>query len=337
MTFNYPKNASRVGTGLINSPEGLFDTEMSRHVAGALYEFTSFNFSSITSGRSGPSLAQALTTYDTATYSWLNDTQFFSEDPAYPGIFRWTVPATATYRMIAAGASGGDNVSGAANVGRGAVITADINLLVGQVLKILLGQNGEDGSDTCGAMGGGGGTFVATVDDTPILVAGGGGGEGYSTNPNGQDASLDTVTGAGTDSTDGLASGGTGGNGGGLPASAGCSNNEGSSGGGFFGNGATQGGNGSVQSGGFAFVNGGLGAQATSWREGGFGGGGGGRYGAGGGGGFSGGGAGSLGGNCTCNVMTGGGGGGSYINPTFGALVSASHHTAPGYLQVTKL
>eukprot|EP01046_Picozoa_sp_COSAG06_P048838 COSAG06_NODE_7382_length_2522_cov_8.904251_2_plen_746_part_01 len=90
----------------------------------------------------------------------------------------WTVPASATYRIEAAGASGGDATGHQG--GRGAVIGADFALDQGAVLLILVGQAGEDIKDSgsnC-SPGGGGGTFICDNSDTSValLVAGGGGG-----------------------------------------------------------------------------------------------------------------------------------------------------------------
>ncbi|XP_078660937.1 uncharacterized protein LOC144905249 [Branchiostoma floridae x Branchiostoma belcheri] len=48
-------------------------------------------------------------------------------------------------------------------------------LYKGEVLKILIGQ---EGAETTGGLssGGGGGTFVARFNNTPLIIAGGGGG-----------------------------------------------------------------------------------------------------------------------------------------------------------------
>ena len=57
--------------------------------------------------------------------------------------------------------------------GRGAYMSGEFILSEGDVLKILVGQQGSGSSS---AAGGGGGTFVATDSNTPLLVAGGGSG-----------------------------------------------------------------------------------------------------------------------------------------------------------------
>ncbi|HRI10953.1 MAG TPA: DUF4215 domain-containing protein, partial [Nannocystaceae bacterium] len=87
------------------------------------------------------------------------------------GIQSWTVPFTATYRIELWGAEGGKHNFGVG--GRGAHVRGDFNLTKGDVLKILVGQKGKDGT-SCD-VGAGGGTFVARADNTPLIVAGGGG------------------------------------------------------------------------------------------------------------------------------------------------------------------
>jgi hypothetical protein len=51
----------------------------------------------------------------------------------------------------------------------------DFFLNKGEVLKILIGQEGVK-NKACYSTGGGGGTFIATSSNTPLIVAGGGGG-----------------------------------------------------------------------------------------------------------------------------------------------------------------
>ena len=58
----------------------------------------------------------------------------------------------------------------------GARVRGDFTLQRGQVLKIMVGQQGKDGGSY--DVGGGGGTFVALDDNTPLIVAGGGAGAG---------------------------------------------------------------------------------------------------------------------------------------------------------------
>ena len=212
------------------------------------------------------------------------------------GTQSWTVPTTGVYSIEATGAQGYGPFGG-----RGAKMKGDFFLTAGEILKIVVGQEGVafSGSGT-NQYGGGGGSFVTDNTNTPFVVAGGGGGNWVGSYNSTVDASITTSGNAGVSSAGGAA-GGTNGQGGGSFSSA-------DGGGGLLTNGAGT-------SGGFAFVNGAGGGVATNGGNGGFGGGGGGsswnNQRCGGGGGYSGGGGAyhnsSVGGNPQ------GGGGGSFI------------------------
>ncbi|MDI1354888.1 MAG: T9SS type A sorting domain-containing protein [bacterium] len=233
------------------------------------------------------------------------------------GIQSWTVPANGSYRIETYGAQGGGSTGGA-NTGSlggfGAAMIGDFTLTAGQVLRILVGQQG--GTDPYGG-GGGGGSYVVNSLTVPLVVAGGGGGGngyvGYSRGVFAGGCGVITTTAGNSNQTTGtygaaapgigggaIAMGGTQGYGGGGAVAAG--------GGGFYNNGGTS------TNGGFpglGFIQGGTGGAGNgSFNMGGFGGGGGGitssGYG-GGGGGYSGGGAGNWDGTTHGN----GGGGGS--------------------------
>ena len=96
------------------------------------------------------------------------------------GIQLWTVPYTGDYRIEAVGAAGGSAWGGSVQFrGRGARMIGTSNLLKGEIIQILVGQepgiyNGRYGS------GGGGGTFVVRGSNTPLIIAGGGGGVVFS-------------------------------------------------------------------------------------------------------------------------------------------------------------
>ena len=103
---------------------------------------------------------------------------------ATAGIQDWTVPATGPYRIECVGAQGGApsySYSSPPRYGRGAQVIIQINLTMGSVVRMLVGQMGVSyyyqGS-------GGGGTFVFynLYDTYPIVAAGGGAGgagDGY--------------------------------------------------------------------------------------------------------------------------------------------------------------
>ena len=110
-------------------------------------------------------------------------------------IQQWTVPYTGQYRIEAVGAAGGYNAynNTAQYRGRGARMVGTFNLSQGEIIQILVGQeggirnndwssgagggSGDSGhSEGSGGGGGGGGTFVVRGSNTSLIVAGGGGG-----------------------------------------------------------------------------------------------------------------------------------------------------------------
>jgi hypothetical protein len=126
-----------------------------------LYYFDTFTFTTLgASGRRGPA---STLTYANAPWS---SNQFSIVD----GQQYWTVPATGTYSITAAGAYG-------AKTGR--VVSGNLNLTQGQVLKMLVGQLPSSNVQDNMNIGGGGGTFV-TSGGTPLIVASGGDGTGGS-------------------------------------------------------------------------------------------------------------------------------------------------------------
>ncbi|XP_078614323.1 uncharacterized protein LOC144883601 [Branchiostoma floridae x Branchiostoma japonicum] len=254
------------------------------------------------------------------------------------GIQYFTVPDTGQYRLEAAGSTAGRCVKDSGDSrGRGAVIRGTFHLQKGEVLKILVGQEGAE-TDSGFCVGGGGGTFVTKTDNTPLIVAGGAGG-GYKI------YRVRNLHSDGTRSTVGqYSSGGRShfeGGSGGKGATKGDKNNVGGGGGGLLTDGAsgtvyfggTDGKNGGE--GGKAFVNGGVGGRGVKNNaDGGFGGGGGsyGRGGgAGGGGGYSGGGRGDN------SPDSCGGGGGSYACDS-GSDISGEGgaNIGPGYVVLTR-
>ena len=241
------------------------------------------------------------------------------------GIQKWTVPSTAIYTIETYGAEGGGS-----NGGKGAKMVGDFNLSEGDIIHILVGQQGSTSNPMST---GGGGTYVVeqsgsthtltthSVFVTPLIISGGGGGS--------SDSATDTQNGTTSNS------GQTGYGGWGSPKSGGTNGNGGNGTGGSGGGGGGGGflSNGSVYSGGKSFLNGGTGGvrtQGSAGIDGSFGGGGGARnnggsfFGGGAGGGYSGG-----GGACgTSSDEDNGGGGGSYNSGsnTSGVTGSNSGH-----------
>lgn len=235
-----------------------------------------------TSGNTGPALV-TLTNYYTNNLVKNNLTMTTN------GIQLWTVQTSGVYNITCAGASGG--INGTVYGGRGALISGKVALTAGNVIAILIGQQGT-------GRGGGGGTFIVNNTTSTLLFAAGGG--GGPTRAAGLDASLTTI---GVSGASGGGAGGTGPNGGGASVGAG--------GGGYSGAG-TNGTDTSTTNGGAAYTSGGAGGVGVGANNGGFGGGGGGGSTGGGGGGGYGGGGGSI---------SGGGGGSSFIVSTAYATI----------------
>jgi hypothetical protein len=222
-----------------------------------------------------------------------------------------TVPACADSVIITANGAGGG--VGPYNLpGKGASIRGTFKVTPGEVLNMVVGQQGTgvpSGPYYCGS--GGGGTYVwnTTNSSKPMVVAGGGGGNSYGS-PVGGNGSADSIPTASTS----CAAGGSNGNGG---AGGTCSSPvEGGGGAGWYSNGDSGLGTGNgTRSGGGGLdpANGAAGGFAGNpGAAGGYGGGGGctGNDGAGGGGGgYNGGGGGLCGGTGNWGA---GGGGGSY-------------------------
>ncbi|MGZ3920324.1 MAG: LamG domain-containing protein, partial [Bacteroidia bacterium] len=267
-------------------------------------------------GRFGPTQAQLNTAYAS--------TNLNGAVTSNSGIQTWTVPYTGTYTLTAAGASGGSSSFGPA--GSGIKVQSVVSLIAGQVLNIVIGQQGQGNGSTSqfyNGGSGGGGSFIYTgaIGSTGLILSAGGGGGALSSNANVissniSDASFSTNGNSVTDAGSYIAAGGTGGNGGGF------SNRTdfyaaGGPGTGWVSDYNATYGSSAPTLGGTRF-NGGI--FTTSGQEGGFGGGGAsgsngnnGYVWAGGGGGYSGGGGGHNGGNSDGQV---GGGGGSFLTGT---------------------
>lgn len=224
-------------------------------------------------GNLGPTQAQVNTAY--------TGTPLAGQVTVTAGIQYWTVPYTGQYIIEVQGAKGGG-----INGGLGASMIGEFSLTQGQVLKILVGQQGDGLSVGRNDYSGGGGSFVATNTNTALIVAGGGGGAQVS----GQFTNA-TITTTANGASSGYSNGQPGSNGNG-----GTHINQTTDGGaGFLTNGTSGNPNPAPQS----FLNGGQGGCNT-WStgcgaQGGFGGGGSSNrndatyFGSGGGGGYSGG------------------------------------------------
>ena len=135
---------------------------------------TELNFTNAgATGQNGPTQTQINTAYDGTT---LDDDVTINTQ----GIQEWTVPATGTYTFEVYGAQGGRSylygTSSWHDGGKGAKAVADFSLTQGDVLKIMVGQQGVEYARADRGAGGGGGSFVVLSSGTTLLMAAGGGG-----------------------------------------------------------------------------------------------------------------------------------------------------------------
>ena len=119
------------------------------------------------------------------------------------------MPYTGDYRIEAVGAAGGygQNSNNGQYRGRGARMIGTFSLSKGEIIRILVGQEGGVNSASNSA-GGGGGTFVVRGNNAPLIIAGGGGGmETVTSRHSGCDASTTTTGNPGYRSWSGGSSG----------------------------------------------------------------------------------------------------------------------------------
>jgi len=160
--------------GLYGAYSGFGGGQVAAPISG-LYAFTSHNFTTGgQTGREGGDLNDFTTAY--AAQTWAQDTAYFNVQT--DGFQRWTVPDTASYDFIVAGAQGGGGG------GYGAIVTFTLALTEGDKLLLAVGHRGVNTNGTYRPSSGGGASGVfsnAAVgdaedsSDTVIAVAGGGG------------------------------------------------------------------------------------------------------------------------------------------------------------------
>ncbi|MBC8740476.1 hypothetical protein F6X40_27960, partial [Paraburkholderia sp. UCT31] len=132
-----------------------------------------------TTGRTGPTLAACQ-----AAYISQPNIMASLAMRGYQGYQEWTVPATGSYTITAAGAGGGSASIYGYSGGGGAIMRGTVGLQQGDVLQIVVGQPGIAAQALYGVYqtdgGGGGGSFVVLkAGSVPLVVAGGGGGSNY--------------------------------------------------------------------------------------------------------------------------------------------------------------
>jgi hypothetical protein len=326
----YNGNGGLIGIGAIQSKIGVFDIITSQLIGDGLYAFTDATF---TPGGAtfqiGPTLTQARTGLTgTGVDAWKNNTTYFNTTTSSSGIMLWVVPASGVYTIDCYGAQGanqsfasGAPVTGAVTGGLGARIKGDFNLIIGQVIALVVGQQGQTQTNGWGGGGGGGGTFAWVNGSTsqPLIAAGGGGCGGAGGN----------ATQAGGQTT-------TSGSAGQNNGAAGGVNGATSAAAGICGGGSGQGWLGGISrncGGNFTWPTTPSNPNGHSTGQGGLGGfgGGGGSYGGGGGGGGY-----SGGGSAGWSYSGYGGGGGSYNTGT-NQLLTANTNTGSGKIIITRV
>ncbi len=303
---------------------------ISTNAVAQLYSFTSHTFTPAgATGMNGPDLSMCQAAY--AAETWSSDVSFFNM--SVNGVQLWTVPETGDYSIECFGAQGGFGG------GLGAQAYGELTLTEGQILQIVVGQEGFSAfSSSNNGGGGGGGSFV--VDGaTPLVIAGGGGGfvSAYSSYIAPYDASISDGQATNDGGTTYLGGGGTGGNGGNQGLDDCCMGGGACGGGGFLGDGLF----GAAGGPGLSFLNNSVGGNGGPDGEGGFGGGSGSSYDnavrSGGGGGYSGGQGGSFSMlYSTTGAYCHGGGGGSYVSGVATAM-TAGVNSGQGSVIITKL
>ena len=144
------------GNGTLRTTE-ILDYETLEGVAAGEGEAVALEFTNAgVTGRTGPTQNKVNTAYA--------GTPLEGEVTVnVQGIQEWTVPVTGLYRIAALGAS-----ATGTRAGKGARMEGTFELEAGQVLKVLVGQQGQLHSDNDGySSGGGGGTFVWESDEEP--------------------------------------------------------------------------------------------------------------------------------------------------------------------------
>jgi hypothetical protein len=287
--------------------------------APELYAFTSATFTpGGAGGQSGPNIAQARS--GVGNPGWAATYLNMSTN----GVMRWTVAATGNYSIDAYGAQGANNNT---TGGLGARTVGTFALTQGEILGIVVGQQGSSTSSSVwsggyyGGGGGGGGTYVwRETGGTALVVAGGGGGSAGS-NAGGAAGGIGGGPGGGSISA-GLGSAGRG---------ADAYDGRGGGGAGFSASGAYvggsngTGGNGNGAPGGFG--GGGGGGGAFYYNNGG----------GGGGGGYTGGNGGSGGNRPGPDAGNFAGNGGNSFNSGSSQTTQTSARSGSGQVIITRL
>jgi hypothetical protein len=287
--------------------------------APELYAFSSATFTSGgAGGQQGPNISQARSGVGNPAWAptYLN--------MSINGVQRWTVPRTGNYTIDAYGAQGANNNG---TGGLGARTVGTFSLTQGEILGIVVGQQGDSTGSSVwsggywGAGGGGGGTYVWRETGGVALTVAGGGAGAAGNNTGGSAGGLGGGPGGGSPN----GSLGAGGNG--LPQTDGRGGGGAgfSASGGYVGGNLGTGGNGNGANGGFG--GGGGGGGAWYYNNGG----------SGGGGGYTGGNGGPGGNRPGPNSGNFAGGGGNSFNSGSSVTTQTGARTGTGQVIITRL
>lgn len=144
-----------------------------------LYPFNNFTFTTGNIvGSTAGNLTQFKANYNTSGNTWIDSTSYYNV--VTRGYQIWTVPATGTYEIEAAGSRSGNSQPAGNTFGSGSIIRARLALTQGSNLTIAVGQPSANVIQTAtyGSAGGGGGSWVVQ-GNVALIVAGGGGGVGF--------------------------------------------------------------------------------------------------------------------------------------------------------------
>lgn len=179
----YGSNTTRSVTVIATTPRGeAFSAPLDITVMPPAFTHTFTNCG--VEGTTGPTLAQCQNSYG-AGYGFNSNTARFNMTTQ--GYQRWTVPVTGRYQVTVAGAEGGWGAAVGGNEGipgKGYRFTSTYELSQGQVLTLIVGQQGSGRTNAatpagcCNPGGGGGGSVVFNSTQNVLLAAAGGGGGG---------------------------------------------------------------------------------------------------------------------------------------------------------------
>ncbi|XP_030637308.1 tyrosine-protein kinase receptor, partial [Chanos chanos] len=211
--FETDLNLLHLGHKLLHEMDSLDDLDMSSPLPQPsasgieLWWFTSCG----ASGPRGPTQAQCDSAYRNSNVSVI-----VGKEGPLKGVQMWRVPATSRYKISAYGAAGGKGAKNHNTRSYGIIISAIFPLEKGEIIYILIGQQGEDAcpgknpltEKIClgessviedafvadgsvlewagGGGGGGGATYIFRMENgvpVPLLIAAGGGGKAYLEDP----------------------------------------------------------------------------------------------------------------------------------------------------------